>query len=259
MRDVDDLPHVDLCDPGSAARILSGLTTHGITIFHGGAERDDLLCTARSLIRIRTHRDSDSNGVTTIAQRPAPNDGRTSVAGFTDRELWPHTEGSAVCRPPRVLMLACLRPAQTGGRSHLVDGRDLYDEIARTEPAMLAALSQPRSAYFGGGSGHLGAVFEQTTEGRIAVRLRLDELARFAPMLTPSIDRLRALVHQHTIPIDLREGHGYILLNDRWLHGRTRFNGNRMMLRIIGDPLPTYALPSGFRPAEAPQPAPWAT
>ncbi|MGS2618096.1 TauD/TfdA family dioxygenase [Micromonospora sp. LZ34] len=170
MRDVDDLPHVDLCDPGSAARILSGLTTHGITIFHGGAERDDLLCTARSLIKIRTHRDSDFNGVTTIAQRPAPNDGRTSVAGFTDRELWPHTEGSAVCRPPRVLMLACLRPAQTGGRSHLVDGRDLYDEIARTEPAMLAALSQPRSAYFGGGSGHLGAVFEQTTEGRIAVR-----------------------------------------------------------------------------------------
>ncbi|MGW3608201.1 TauD/TfdA family dioxygenase [Micromonospora sp. NPDC005161] len=259
MPDVDDLPHVDLRDPDSTARILSGLTTHGITIFQGGIERDDLLYAARSLIRIREHRDSDSDGVTTIAQRLASEDGKTSLAGFTDRELLPHTEGSAVCRPPRVLMLACLRRAQTGGRSHLVDGRDLYDEIARTEPAILAALSTPRSTYFGGGSGHLGAVFQQTTEGRIAVRLRLDELARFAPMVAPSIDRLRALVQQHIIPVDLGEGHGYILLNDRWLHGRTRFTGDRLMLRIIGDPMSTYALPSGFCPAEAPQPAKQAT
>lgn len=255
MRDVDDMPHVDLRDPDSTTRILSGLTTHGITIFQGGIGREELLCAARSLIKIRTHRDSDSDGVTTIARRPASKDGKTSLAGFTDRELWPHTEGSAVCRPPRVLMLACLRPAQTGGRSHLVDGRDLYDGIARTEPAMLAALSTPRSAYFGGGSGHLGAVFQQTAEGRIAVRLRLDELARFSPMLVPSIDRLRALVQQQTIPVDLREGHGYILLNDRWLHGRTGFTGNRLMLRIIGDPLSTHALPTGFGPAEAPPPA----
>jgi alpha-ketoglutarate-dependent taurine dioxygenase len=255
MRDVDDLPQVQLGDPDSTARILRGLTAHGITIFKGGTERDNLLCAARSLIRIRTHRDSDSDGVTTITQRPAAECAKTSLAGFTDRELWPHTEGSAVLRPPRVLMLACLRPAQSGGRSSLVDGRALYDEIARTEPAMLSALSTPRSAYFGGGSGHLGAVFEQTTDGRIAVRLRLDELARFAPMLMPSIDRLRALIQQQTIAVDLREGQGFFLLNDRWLHGRTRFTGNRLMLRIIGDPLSTYALPGGFRPAEAPQPA----
>ncbi|MEU4476482.1 TauD/TfdA family dioxygenase [Micromonospora sp. NPDC023966] len=255
MRDFNDLPHVDLRDPDSTARILNGLTTHGITIFQGGIGREELLCAARSLIKIRTHRDSDSDGVTVIARRPASKDGETSLAGFTDRELWPHTEGSAVCRPPRVLMLACLRPAQTGGRSHLVDGRELYDGIARTEPAMLAALSTPRSAYFGGGSGHLGAVFQQTTEGQIVVRLRLDELARFSPMLLPSIDRIRALVQQQTIPVDLREGHGYILLNDRWLHGRTGFTGNRLMLRIIGDPLSTYALPTGFCPAEAPPPA----
>ncbi|MEU8091688.1 TauD/TfdA family dioxygenase [Micromonospora chalcea] len=253
MRDVDDLPHVDLRVPDSVARILSGLATHGIAIFQGGTERNDLLCVARSLISIRAHRDSDFDGVTTIARRPASKVGRTSLAGFTDRELWPHTEGSAVCRPPRVLMLACLRPARTGGRSHLVDGRDLYDEIARTDPAMLAALSTPRSAYFGGGSGHLGAVFEQTTEGRMTVRLRLDELARFAPILAPSIDQLRTLVQQLTIPVDLRAGHGYVLLNDRWLHGRTGFTGNRMMLRIIGDPLSTDGLPSGFCPAEAPQ------
>lgn len=207
MRDVDDLPHVDLRDPDSTARILNGLTTHGITLLQGELERDNLLGAAQSLITIRSHRDSDSDGVTSIAQRPSSKEG-TSLTGFTNRELWPHTEGSAVRRPPRVLMLACLRPAETGGRSLLVDGRDLYDEIARTEPAMLAALSTPRSAYFGGGSGHLGAVFQQTIEGGITVRLRLDELVHFAPMLVPSIDRLRTLIQQQAIPVDLREGPG---------------------------------------------------
>jgi alpha-ketoglutarate-dependent taurine dioxygenase len=253
MRDVSDLPHVDLRAQDSSAQIMTGLTVHGVMIFHGGTGREELLRTARSLITIRAHRDSDSDGVTTIAQRPAAAGG-TSLTGFTDRELWPHTEGSAVDQPPRVLMLACLRPAETGGRSHLVDGRDLHDEIVRTDPAMLAALSALRSAYFGGGSGHLGAVFEQTAQGRVAVRLRLDELARFSPTLTPHIGRLRTLVQDRVVALDLREGDGYILLNDRWLHGRTRFTGHRLMLRIIGDPLPDNDLPSGFCPAAARSP-----
>jgi alpha-ketoglutarate-dependent taurine dioxygenase len=258
MRDLSELPHVDLRDPDRTAQIVRGLIMHGITIFGGGIGRDDLLRAARILTTIRTHRDSDSDGVTTIAQRPVLADG-TSLAGFTDGGLSPHTEGSALDRPPRVLMLACIRPAQVGGRSHLVDGRDLYDEIARTDADMLAALSAPRSAYFGGGSGHLGAVFQRTGQGRIAVRLRFDELARFSPTLMLCIDRLRTLAQDLAIALDLREGDGYILLNDRWLHGRTQFAGHRLMLRIIGDPLARHELPSGFCPAAARSPAPPAT
>jgi hypothetical protein len=253
MRDVTDLPSADLHQPDSTAQVVAGLTTHGITVFRGPIGRADLLRVARSLITIRTHRDSDSDGVTTIARRPAPIDG-TSIAGLTDGELSPHTEGTAVDRPPRILMLACIRPAQSGGRSHLVDGRDLYDEIAHTDPAMLAA-SAPRSACFGGGPCHLGAVFEQTIQGQVTVRLRFDELARFSPALTPYLDRLRTLVRQRAIAVDLRAGHGYILLNDRWLHGRTRFTGHREMLRIIGDPLAHHELPNGFQPAMARSPA----
>jgi hypothetical protein len=186
--------------------------------------------------------------VTTIAQRSAPAYG-TSIEGFTDRELWPHTEGSAVDRPPRVLMLACVRPAPIGGCSHLMDGRDLYDEIVRTDPTMLAAVSAPRSAYFGGASGHLGAIFTPAGQGRVTVRLRLDELARFSPTVTPHVHTLRAMVRDLAIATDLRDGDGYVLLNDRWLHGRSRFIGHRVMLRILGDPLAHHQLPSGFQPA----------
>jgi Taurine catabolism dioxygenase TauD, TfdA family len=245
MRDVSDLPAVDLCNPDSTDQIRSGLATRGITVFRGGTGRDDLLRVARSLMTIRPHRDSDADGVTTIAQRPAPIE-RTSVAGLTDRELWPHTDGTAVDRPPRILMVACIRPAQTGGRSHLVDGQSLYEEIARTVPALLAELSAPHSACFGEGPGRLGAVFQETGQGWVAIRLRFDELAHFSPTLTPYLDALRTLVRHQTIALDLPAGHGYILLNDRWLHGRTRFTGHREMLRIIGDPLPHHELPNGF-------------
>jgi hypothetical protein len=254
MRDVTDLPSVDLREPDRTAQIMTGLTAHGITVFRGPVGRDDLLRVARSLMTIRLHRDSDSDGVTRIARRLAPVDG-TSVAGLTGGELWPHTEGTAVERPPGILMLGCIRPAHSGGRSHLVDGREVYEEIARTNPAMLAALSAPHSACFGGGPCHLGPVFEQTLHGQVTVRLRFDELARFSPTLAPYLDRLRTLVLQRAIAIDLRAGHGYILLNGRWLHGRTRFTGHREMLRIIGDPLPHPELPNGFQPAMARSPA----
>jgi hypothetical protein len=50
---------------------------------------------------IRTHRDSDAEGVTTIEQRMAFA-ATDSLAGFTDRELLPHTDGSAVAELSRL-------------------------------------------------------------------------------------------------------------------------------------------------------------
>ena len=46
---------------------------------------------------------------------------------------------------------------------------------------MLDALREPRSAYFGGGSGYLGSVFEERDDHRVTVRLRFDGLIRFSP------------------------------------------------------------------------------
>jgi hypothetical protein len=59
MRDDSDLPHVDLRDPDSTAGILAGLSTHGVTIFHGGIGREELTRLARTLMTVRAHRDSD--------------------------------------------------------------------------------------------------------------------------------------------------------------------------------------------------------
>jgi hypothetical protein len=244
MSDVDSLPRVDLRDPRFDQQMMSALADWGIALFQGATGREDFIRKARSLVTVRPHRDSDPDGVTTIARRSPTNE--PSMTGFTERELLPHTEGSAVLRPPRVLMLCCATPAESGGEILLVDGRALHRAITLTEPAMLAELSAPRSAYFGGRSGHVGAIFTETPPRRIVLRLRLDDLLQLSPTADPFRTRLCALVMSHALAVDLRPGEGYVLLNDQWLHGRTGFGGDRHMIRIIGEPLPGAHLPPGF-------------
>jgi hypothetical protein len=217
-----------------------------MAMISGLTDRAELLRAGHSLMTISLHRDSDSGGVTTIERRFSTAIG--SLSGFTDRELVPHTDGSTVAEPPRILILACVRRPRSGGQVVLVDGGGLYQEIAETDPAMLDALRAPRSAYFGGGSGHLGSVFEDLGGHRVAVRLRFDDLIRFSPAASLYVGRLRELVRLRAITLDLAVGEGYVLLNDRWLHGRRRFVGDRTMLRLIGDPLPEHQVAPGFLP-----------
>ena len=53
---------------------------------------------------------------------------------------------------------------------------------------------------------------------------------------------------RHATTFKLDEGHGYILDNHRWMHGRQAFTGERVMFRIAGDPVPNLGLTAGFRP-----------
>ncbi len=50
-----------------------------------------------------------------------------------------------------------------------------------------------------------------------------------------------------------RTSGGMLLSNTRWLHGRDRYSGVRIMLRILGDPLPGTNVAPGF-PSPAPAP-----
>ena len=249
-----DLTRLDLREPDSATQVIDSLRRRGMAIVSGVGDRVTLLRAGRNLLRIKAHRDSDGDGVTTIERRFSTAMG--SLAGFTDRELLPHTDGSAVAEPPRLLMLACIQRPTKGGEVVLIDCCRLYRHIAATDPAMLDALHTPRSAYFGGGSGHLGSIFERLPDGRIAVRLRFDSLARFAPAVSLYLPRLREFARQHAITLDLAVGEGYVVLNDWWLHGRRRFIGARKMLRLIGDPLPAHGILPGFVPAGRCDPAP---
>lgn len=252
MRELTDGVAIKIDRPDHIGWVVDALRANGLAFVTGVADRASVLGLGRALVTVRPHPDGDPDGVTTIVQRTAAVR-HPGMAGFSDRELAPHTDGSAVPQPPRVLIMACLRPA-SGGYSIMVDGRAVYEELVATDPAMLSALCEPRSVHFGAGAGYAGSVFHRHPGGRVTIRLRLDNLARFSPMVGRYVDRLRVVLDRHVRFRQLGAGDACVLMNDRWLHGRSRFEGDRLMLRIAGDPLPQHALPAGFLPlASIPQ------
>ena len=240
--------HFDIRDPSWQPRVVTELGERGLVTLTGITGHTELVALARQLMTIRPHRDARPDGVTVITSTQAEDSG---YVGFTDAELIPHTDGSGVPDPPGLLLLACQRPADEGGNTRVVDGASVISTLAERHPAALRALSAPRTAFFGAAGGHLGPVLEPAGPERTRIRLRLDDLAWFSAGAADVVPLLRAGIAFHMLTLRLREGDGLLLSNTRWLHGRDSFTGHRIMLRILGDPLPGTGIMPGF-----PSPAP---
>jgi Taurine catabolism dioxygenase TauD, TfdA family len=100
--------------------------------------------------------------------------------------------------------------------------------------------------------GYHGPVFKQAGSGRTSIRLRLDDLAWFSSDAASALPLLRAVIARHAQSVRLQLGEGLLLSNTRWLHGRDSYAGNRVMLRVLGDPLPSTGLLPGFTAPEPP-------
>ena len=236
---------VDLSQTDLHRRLASALTERGLATFDGIPDRAAFAVLAHDLAALYPHPDGDPDGLTLLHAREG--DPETGKRGFTDSELLPHTERSCTPFPPRLLMLMCLTPANHGGQTLLTDGQAVAEDLVRTEPETLRVLSGPHTAYFGGAAGHAGSIFEPTGTGRWAIRLRLDELVRFAPHVIPHMEILREAIDQHVMTLSLGRGQGFVLDNTRWLHGRCSFQGPRVMLRALGEPRSSLPLDRGFR------------
>jgi alpha-ketoglutarate-dependent taurine dioxygenase len=237
----------DILDPAQQPRVIALLRDHGLVTFTGITDRTELASVAGRLMSIRPHRDAGPDGVTVIADTGTAEPG---YAAFTDAELIPHTDGTSVPDPPGLLLLTCQQPASHGGNTLLADAARITATLAGQHPAALRALCAPRAAYFGAAGGYLGPVCELAGSGQARVRLRLDDLAMFSADATPLIPLLRAVIAQHQQTIHLDAGQGLLVSNTRWLHGRDSYTGPRVMLRILGDPLPGTGIQPGF-PAPA--------
>jgi Taurine catabolism dioxygenase TauD, TfdA family len=235
--------HADILDPDQQPRVIAMLREHGLVTFTGITDRTTLANAACALMSIRPHRDAGPDGVTVITDTRTRDPG---YAAFTDAELIPHTDGTSLPDPPGLLLLACQQPASQGGTTLLADAARITATLAGQHPAALQALSAPRAAYFGAAGGYLGPVCEPAGPGRARIRLRLDDLAMFSADATPVIPLLRAAITQHLHTVQLRAGQGLLVSNTRWLHGRDRYTGPRVMLRILGDPLSGTGIQPGF-------------
>jgi len=247
------LERIQVGEPGATSRLVESLACDGIALLGGVTDADTLLTVARSFATVVAHRDSRPDGVTMLVDHGLPRSS-SGFAGFTSRELAPHTDRSSIERPPGLLLTACGRPAETGGECVVIDGAAVYDDLAEREPEALQALATPRSALFGGAAGYLGSIFAVQPEGRVHVRLRLDELATFSPAPTHWLATLRTVLDRQALTVALHAGEGYVLDNRRWLHGRRAFTGSRVLYRVTADPLPRLGIPTGFLPGNQVQP-----
>jgi alpha-ketoglutarate-dependent taurine dioxygenase len=195
---------------------------------------------------IRPHRDAGRDGVTVITDTGAADVG---YAAFTDAELTPHTDGTSLPGQPGLLLLACQQPASHGGSTLFAEAARVTAALAAQHPDALAALSAPHAARFGAAGGYLRPVCEPAGPGRARIRLarRPGHLLR---RRRPVIPLLRTFITQYLHVIQLRAGQVLLVSNSRWLHGRDRCTGPRVMLRILG-PLPGSGIQPGF-PAPAP-------
>ncbi|GAU70589.1 putative taurine dioxygenase [Streptomyces sp. NBRC 110611] len=244
---------IDLMVPSVEAAIAAQLRDMGLVTLDGLTSRDAVLAFATRIMHLVPHRDSDSDGLTTIRDtRRHPH--RAGFAGFGHGELAPHTERSGTPNPPRLMLLVCGQAAVTGGESLLTDGQAVHTDLFLGGQEAGLALAQPRTAFFGAGDGHTTQVFTVHRSQRVSVRLRLDRLARWSPIVQPHLPQLRTAAVSHQITLALAPGQGYLLDNERWLHARRAFTGDRLCWRALGNP--RIPMTRGFAPApEAVPPA----
>ncbi|WP_406086361.1 TauD/TfdA family dioxygenase [Kitasatospora purpeofusca] len=227
-------------------RVAAALREHGLVRLRCLGGRSEVLDIAALLMsELWQHRDADPDGLTVIRDT-GRHDGRVGFGGLGRGDLALHTECAQLPRPPRLMVLACARAAEDGGESLVVDGKAVLAELAASHPAAMEALSAPRAAYFGGSDGHFAPVLEHLCGGQWRLRLRQDELARFSAEVQAHLPALRRAVEHHTSRMRLACGQALVLDNHRVLHGRTRFTGERLLLRALGWPRPVLGMEAGF-------------
>ena len=147
------------------------------------------------------------------------------------------------------MLLACERPADQGGECLLIDGRTVHADLSARWREAVVMLSRPGTTFFGADNGHCTQVFMAHPGGRVSVRLRLDDLARWSPLVAPYISCVSEVITRHQHRLRLTPGQGYLLDNHRWLHARARFSGDRQCLRALGEPHTPLACGFAIDPA----------
>lgn len=203
----------------------------GIARFRLGS-REELLLLSRHFGPLLTHRDAAPDTVTVVKHMPEKN-GLDGYAGLAAGPLRPHTDGSGNNVVPKYITLWCARNESIGGESTMADGQAVVEDLLKENPWAVEKLRAPNAAiYRSGDEQYCGPVLTQIGD-RWKIRLRLDTNGFFATETLQAVVALRDAIAARTFTFPLAPGEGYIIDNERYLHGRLTFRGSREMLRTL--------------------------
>ncbi|TVZ05816.1 gamma-butyrobetaine dioxygenase [Trebonia kvetii] len=229
----DALPSADwaayLADDAAREACLDAVAMLGFVLLHGvDPEPDMVLRVAETFGYVRETNYGRLFDVRVVAD-PAN-------LAFTSREIAPHTDNPYRDPVPTLQLLHCLRSADIGGDSGLVDGFAAAAELRRTDPASFAVLTSTSWRFeYADNTAELSAIqplISLTPGGRIAA-VRLNNRS-MQPLRLPyaqaeaAYDAYRAwatLLGRPEFRLTLRLAPGDCLIfdNTRLLHARSAF------------------------------------
>ncbi|MBR7675429.1 TauD/TfdA family dioxygenase [Streptomyces daliensis] len=216
--------------------VMSALEKDGIVhIFE--ASREDFMDQLSPLLKIFPHPHATGDGWTLIHPHHEP--GKTAdEKGFTSAALPPHTDRGLLNQPPSILFFLLLRCPSSGGDALLVDTAKVYRSVSIEELPKLQHELWLESVRY-----RIRQNLFTVDDGFCISRYRIDHIAAPIPFSRRTEDLLRELqkAAAHPTQIEMLPGQGYLIHNHRFLHGRTRFTGSRLGVRLLATVADTSA------------------
>ena len=219
--------------------MVESLGVRGIAVYRNLQDPIQLLDFAAAVGDVVDHRHSNAHGFSDLS------DGEEGVS-------WPskslHTDGAGQTEPPELVVLHCVEPASHGGHPLLADAQRLCTTLAKDHSEAFSALSDPSIACIRSGSGvYRGPFLTSIGSSRYSFRFRPDN-EQVSPVLAEHLTTILYAAGTVTECLELTFGAGYIVRNERWLHGRTSLTGHRKALRLLINVSPDTRLGSRLPP-----------
>lgn len=215
-----------------------------INIFHNLVERQGFVLIngvnsdlegvniAKTWGTISANIDANKNGITTISNDFLGENIKNRRA-FSNLDLYPHTDRSPTRHPPDILFNWVVKPSLEGGESVLVDGVKIFNYLRLNNPKESDILQEKDVAmFFDGIDSFIGPIFKKKGK-RISIRFRNDSCIKIKPHAKYAIECLKKAIFLFKKSYSLGVGDAYLLDNHRFLHGREKYTGERIISRVL--------------------------
>lgn len=217
------------------------LITHGIVILKGGPTEPGSVTSFAELFG-----DVTQSAYGTVFDLTPGN--AIGTAGTTLRAVPPHSDEAFVYSPPGIEVLACVRPADDGGDSIMVDGFSIAEKVRRNYPESFKLLAKWNHYYVRRNPG-------QRDQRAYAPIIALDDDDEISgvrlhtrasgPLDLPESEMEDYLVAYHRLcaemmdPVNqvrvrLKAGEAVVFDNHRALHARSEFSDRARFMQICG-------------------------